>query len=104
MDFNKVFGSVIEKYKEQIVFNEAKTYYLTVVDQAAIGGKPADDATILLGECITRLFLRYAHPRNPHIRIVCCGFSDFASLEIALVIHSLCAGRTRLFWPLAWLN
>ena len=26
MDFNKVFGSVIEKYKEQIVFNEAKTY------------------------------------------------------------------------------
>ena len=26
MDFNKVFGSVCEKYKEQITFYEAKAY------------------------------------------------------------------------------
>ena len=27
--------------------------------------------------------LRYACSQNPHIRSVCCGFSSFASLEIA---------------------
>ena len=33
------------------------------------------------------MLLRYACAQNPHIRLVCCGFSHFASLEIPLAIQ-----------------
>lgn len=31
------------------------------------------------------IFCRYACPQNPHLRIVNCGFSGFASLKLYLL-------------------
>lgn len=60
MDFNKVFGSVIEKYKEQIVFNEAKTYlqnhgYKLVLSETPIANFEDTESKEFLLEVIDNL-------------------------------------------------